>query len=127
MLAFSAIADTPLADDTEVNFIQVPSANIAVSGITPDRVGSAIRFFPPAANINFSGSIPVVASGVSLKPEQGRITLIKRAPAAVSTGVKISTDALLVYDIEWKRPRILTGIFSERRIKFVILRQTGGN
>jgi len=125
MLAFAAIADTPLADDTEVRFIAVPAANIAVTGIAPDQVGNARRIFPPAANVNLAGASPIIASGVTVKPEPGRITLIKRAPAAVSTGVKIDPDALAVYDIEWNRPRILTGLFSERRIKFVNLRQTG--
>jgi len=125
MLAFAAIADTPLADDTEVRFIAVPAANIAVSGIAPDQAGGALRIFPPAANIDFAVSIPGVFSGVTVKPEPGRITLIKRAPSSVSTGVQISPDALVVYDIEWNRPRILTGLFSERRIKFVNLRQTG--
>ena len=125
MLAFAAIADTPLADDTEVRFINVPAASISVTGIAPDQVGNALRIFPPAANINLAGDAPAIVTGVTITPEQGRITLIKRAPQAVSTGALVSPDALAVYDIEWNRPRILTGLFSERRIKFVDLRQTG--
>lgn len=125
MLAFAALADTPLADDTEVRFIEVPAASISVAGIAPDRVGNATRVFPPAANINLAGTVPDIASGVVVSPEPGRITLIKRAPASVSTGVQISPDVSEVYILDWKRPIILTGIFSERRIVFVNLRQTG--
>ena len=125
MLAFAAIADTPLADDTEVRFIEVPSASLSVSGVAPDRVGNALRIFPPAANVNLAGAAPETATGVTVKPEPGRITLIKRAPQAVSTGVRAVVDALAVYDLAAPRPQILTGQFSERRVKFVILRQSG--
>lgn len=125
MLAFAAIADTPLADDTEVRFIDVPAANIAVTGIAPDFVGNATRVFPPAANVDVAGVSPILLTGVTVKPEPGRITLIKRAPSSVSTGVQLTPDAAPVYDLEWKRPRVLTGIFSERRIVYVTLRQTG--
>lgn len=125
MLAFAAIADTPLADDTEVRFIAVPAANVSVAGIVPDFIGTARRIFPPAANVDVTGVAPVLLTGVAIKPEPGRITLIKRAPAAVSTGVQLTPDATFVYDLEWNRPRVLTGIFSERRIVYVTLRQTG--
>ena len=125
MLAFAAIADTPLADDTEVRFINVPAASISVTGIAPDQVGNALRIFPPAANINLAGDAPAIVTGVTITPEQGRITLIKRAPQAVSTGAIAVVDALAVYDLAAPRPQILTGQFSERRVKFVILRQSG--
>lgn len=127
MLAFAAIADTPLADDTEVRFINVPAASISVTGIAPDLVGNTLRIFSPAANINLAGDAPTIATGVTIIPEQGRITLIKRAPQAVSTGVRATPDAILVYDLFALRPQILTGLFSERRIRFVDLRQAGSN
>ena len=125
MLAFAAIADTPLAADTEVRFINVPAASISVTGLAPDQVGNALRIFPPAAHINLAGDAPAIVTGVTLPPEQGRTTLLKRAPQAVPTGALVPPAALAVYDIEWNRPRIRTGVFRERRIKFVDLGQTG--
>ena len=125
MLAFAAIADTPLADDTEFRFIAVPAASVSVAGVAPDQAGSALRIFPPAANAGVVGATPEVLTGVTVKPESGRITLIKRAPSSVSTGVQMSPDALEAYLVDWARPIVLTGIFSERRIVFVDLRQTG--
>ena len=125
MLAFAAIADTPLADDTEVRFIAVPAASVSVAGVAPDIVGRGLRIFPPAANVGVVGATPEVLTGVTVKPESGRITLIKRAPSSVSTGVQMSPDALEAYLVDWARPIVLTGIFSERRIVFVDLRQTG--
>jgi hypothetical protein len=125
MLAFSAIADAPLADDAEVRFIGVPAASVSVAGIAPDLVGRGLRIFPPASNVVVSVVAPTAVTGASIKPEPGRVTLIKRAPLSVSTGVQIAPNAVTAYDLNWNRPRILTGLFSERRIRFVILRQTG--
>lgn len=127
MLAFAAIADTPLADDTEVRFINVPAAQIVVTGHVPPVVGRALRVFSPAANLNLAGDAPGISTGVTIRPEQGRVTLIKRAPRAVSTGVLRKIDAALVYNLNPLRPQVLSGLFSERRIRFVDLRQAGSN
>jgi len=125
MLAFAAIADTPLADDTELNSLRVPVAEIVVTGHIPPVLGQLLRVYAPVANLNLEGVAALISTGSTVKPEQGRVTLIKRAPQAVSTGVLVSPIVTQVYDLSTLRPLILTGEFSERRIKFVNLRQTG--
>ena len=125
MLGFTALAEAPLADDTEVNSLRIPAASIAIRGHAPPITGRVLRLFLPAANLNVRGAAAVISTGTTVKPEQGRVTLIKRAPRSVSTGALVSPDAIAVYDLSPPRPLILTGEFSERRIKFVNLRQTG--
>lgn len=125
MLAFAAIADTPLADEVEVTHLNVPAAAITLTGHIPPLIGQLLRVFPPAANVHLTGAVAVIATGVILKPEQGRITLIKRAPASISTSSQVSVEALPVSVLFAPRPQVLTGAFSARRVVFVILRQTG--
>jgi hypothetical protein len=126
MLAFSAIADTPLADDTEVRFIGVPAANVSVAGIAPDLVGNTLRVFPPAANVVVSVVAPTAVTGALVKVENAQVTLIKRVPRYVGPNVIVRPSLLGDFGISANRPTILSGVFTERRIKFVILRQTGG-
>lgn len=127
MLAFAAIADAPLADDTEVRFIGVPSVGISVAGIAPDLVGRGLRVFPPAANVVVSVVAPTAVTGALVKVENAQVTLIKRVPRYVGPNVIVRPNVLGSFTTSWLRPRILTGVFSERRIKFVTLRQTGAS
>ena len=127
MLAFAAIADTPLADDDEVRFIAVPAANISVTGVAPDLVGRTLRVFPPAANVDLVADAPAVSTGISVNVAASQIAIIRRVPRYIGPNVIIVRPSLLGdFGISANRPTILSGVFTERRIKFVILRQTGG-
>lgn len=127
MLAFAAIADTPLADDTEVRFISVPAANVSVAGIAPAQAGRGLRIFPPAANVDLEAAAPAISTGISVNVGASQITIIRRVPRYIGPNVIIRPNLLGVFTIVPKRPTILSGVFSERRIKFVVLRQTGGS
>ena len=126
MLAFAAIADTPLADDTEVRFIAVPAASVSVAGVAPDIVGGALRIFPPAANVDLEAAAPAVSTGISVNVEASQISIIRRIPKYIGPNVIIRPALLGAFSISANRPTILSGVFTQRRIKFVILRQTGG-
>lgn len=126
MLAFAAIADTPLADDTEVRFIAVPAANISVTGIAPDLVGRGLRIFPPAANVDLVADAPAVSTGISVNVAASQIAIIRRVPRYIGPNIIVRPSLLGAFAISANRPTILSGVFTERRIKFVILRQTGG-
>ncbi len=126
MLAFAAIADTPLADDTEVRFIAVPAASVSVAGVAPDIVGRGLRIFPPAANVDLEAAAPAVSTGISLNVEASQISIIRRIPKYIGPNVIVRPSLLSAFTISANRPKILSGVFTQRRIKFVILRQTGG-
>ena len=126
MLAFAAIADTPLADDTEVRFIAVPAASVSVAGVAPDIVGRGLRIFPPAANVDLEAAAPAVSTGISVNVEASQISIIRRTPQYIGPNVIVRPSLLSAFTISGNRPKILSGVFTQRRIKFVILRQTGG-
>jgi len=126
MLAFAAIADTPLADDTEVRFIAVPAASVSVAGFAPDIVGRGLRIFPPAANVDLEAAAPAVSTGISVNVEASQISIIQRIPKYIGPNIIVRPSLLGAFTISANRPKILSGVFTQRRIKFVILRQTGG-
>ena len=125
MLAFAAIADTPLADDTEVRFIAVPAASVSVAGVAPDIVGRGLRVSSPAANVDLEAAAPAVSTGISVNVEAFHISIIRRIPQYIGSDVLVRPSLLSAFTISGNRPTILSGVFTQRRIKFVILRQTG--
>ena len=79
MLAFAALADAPIADDTTILYLDIPAASIAIAGAAP-VVSTGVLLTSPAANINIAASVPLISSGVSVFSPATGLTIGTRLP-----------------------------------------------
>lgn len=99
------------------------SASVALDAGAPSSISTGVLLGAPEQQSAISAPLPKVSTGVLREVGSTVIEFEPVEPQAVSVGATVKIVQPRTYVVGWRRPVILTGEFSERRIYFVTLRQ----
>ena len=99
------------------------SASLALDAGIPFSISTGVRLDAPQQQSAIAAPLPKVSTGVLREVGIADIEFEAVDPQAVSVGATVNIVQPRAYVVGWRRPVILTGEFSERRIYFVTLRQ----
>lgn len=124
-LPVAAIQLTPVAPDVFTGVSVAPDAiQITTEAEAPSSISTGVLVDTPPENYEVAATAPVVSTGILKRVGSANIGFSAVNPRAVSVGATVKIVQSRTYVVNWRRPVILTGSFSERRIFFVNLRQT---